>query len=111
MPHDSVPQIENHIAVVAPAETPNAVEERKINEIVTELGQLQQDGQAITEATVDSLLAKAQRELALEKEQRRATDPDKLLAESENELDMSFKDRVFAAINKFKKVRIAVGNQ
>lgn len=86
---------------------PVTVEERKIQEIVAVLDERQENGQSITDATVDSLLAKAQREIALEKQQRNATDPSRLLAESESELDRNFKDRVFAAINKFKKVRIA----
>lgn len=85
-----------------------STEEQKIQEIVAELGERQENGQSITDATVDSLLAKAQRELAVEKQVRSATDANRLLAESETELNRSFKDRVFAAISKFKKVRIAV---
>ncbi|HLN96593.1 MAG TPA: hypothetical protein VK183_13250 [Flavobacterium sp.] len=98
------------------SETPTApvvvptVEERKIQEIVAELDQRQQHGKAITDATVDSLLANAQREIALEKQQRSGTDPTRLLAESEIELNRSFKERVFTAINKFRKVRIAVSS-
>ncbi|UMY66924.1 MULTISPECIES: hypothetical protein [unclassified Flavobacterium] len=98
------------------SETPSApaaaatVEERKIQEIVAELDQRQQHGKAITDATVDSLLANAQREIALEKQQRSGTDPTRLLAESEIELNRSFKERVFTAINKFRKVRIAVSS-
>jgi|GEM_PF-2367560 len=85
-----------------------STEEQKIQEIVAELGERQESGQSITDATVDSLLAKAQRELVVEKQVRSATDANRLLAESETELNRSFKDRVFAAISKFKKVRIAV---
>ncbi len=98
------------------SETPSApvvvptVEEQKIQEIVAELDQRQQNGKAITDATVDSLLANAQREIALEKQQRSGTDPTRLLAESEIELNRSFKERVFTAINKFRKVRIAVSS-
>lgn len=103
-PDDAMAQID------VPLPIPQA-EERKIAEIVTTLDQLQQGGQTITEATVDSLLARAQRELALEKQQRQRTSPDNLLAEAETELDRSFKDRVFTAISKFKKVRVAFGNK
>lgn len=86
------------------------LEDHKINTILDQLDQLQQSGQSITEATVDSLLARAQRELALEKQQAGGTDALRLLAETEKERDRSFKERVFAAISKFRKVRIATGN-
>lgn len=98
---------------IAATDTPSVAqnEAQKIQEIVAALDQIQDDGQAITEATVDSLLAKAQRELALEKQQRGRTDPNALLADAEAEVDMSFKDRVFTAISKFRKVRVAFGNK
>lgn len=78
-----------------------AIEEEKVTEIVLHLETLQNSGKEITEAMVDSLLIEAQRELVLERTFKGSTgkvDGMALLKEVENDLDKSFRDKVFEAL-------------
>lgn len=78
-----------------------AIEDKKVTEVVSHLETLQSLGKEITEAMVDSLLIQAQRELALERTFNEPTgkvDAMALLNEVENELDKSFRDKVFEAL-------------
>ena len=92
----------------------DTIEEEKVTEIVSHLETLQSSGKEITEAMVDSLLIQAQRELALE---RAFNDPGKvdamaLLNEVENELDKSFRDKIFEALEDgFIVIKTAVADR
>lgn len=85
--------------------TVDSLENRKVAQIMNKLSELNADGTEITDATVDSLLMIAQRELAMEKKSlytNQFSNTDlmamELLSEVENELDKSFKDKIFDAL-------------
>lgn len=90
-------------------------EKEKVTEVVSYLETLQNSGKEITEAMVDSLLIQAQRELALERTFNDPTgkvDALALLNEVENELDKSFRDKVFEALQDgFIVVKTAVADR
>ncbi len=88
-----------------------SAEDQKIGEILASLEKIQHNGQDITEATIDSLLDSARRDLVAERQFKTGTDPYALLSEAESELDQSFKDRVFAAISRFRKIKLALGDK
>lgn len=91
-----------------------SVENRKVDEIVAKLKEMQQDG-AVTDAQVNALLLAAQKELDNERILNKQTDSLKamaLLLEVETELDQSFKEKVFEALKEgFVKVRTAVAER
>ena len=90
-------------------------EEKKVTKVVSYLETLQSSGKEITEAMVDSLLIQAQRELALERTFKDSTgkvDAMALLNEVENELDKSFRDKIFEALQDgFIVVKTAVADR
>lgn len=86
----------------------------KINELVAQLEAMESGKEAATDAEVDSLLRKAQQELLADKEFRSeaVVNPSDLLAGVEEELDESFRDRVFEKLKQgFIKVRTAVADR
>lgn len=105
-----IPEISNSVVVaqeiekeIEIPEEPEVVtiEDKKVTEVVSYLEALQSSGKEITEAMVDSLLIQAQRELALERTFKDSTgkvDAMALLNEVEEELDKSFKDKLFKAL-------------
>ncbi len=90
-------------------------EDKKVTKVVSYLETLQNSGKEITEAMVDSLLIQAQRELALERTFKDSTgkvDAMALLNEVENELDKSFRDKIFEALQDgFIVVKTAVADR
>lgn len=88
--------------------------EEKINEVIEQVQFLENNNDAITNAEVDSLLRKAQRELLADKifMENHKVDAMALLIEVENELDQSFRDQIFEKLkSKFIKVRTAVADR
>src|SRR5690606_24843795 len=90
-------------------------EDKKVTKVVSYLETLQNSGKESTEAMVDSLLIQAQRELALERTFKDSTgkvDAMALLNEVENELDKSFRDKIFEALQDgFIVVKTAVADR
>lgn len=94
-------------------------EDSKVNEIVNTLALMQKQGTEITDAMVDSMLIKAQRELANERRNAMMANNTSvdamaqvLLEEVEHDLDRSFKDKVFDALQaSFVKVKTAVAER
>ena len=94
-----------------------ASEERiqtKIAEIVTQVEGLEIQHNEVSDAEIDSLLRNAQRELLAENlfNNDRSVNAEALLADVENELDQSFRDRIFDALKDgYLKVRTAVADR
>ncbi|SFU49656.1 hypothetical protein SAMN05216480_10591 [Pustulibacterium marinum] len=92
------------------------LENKKVDEVVQKLTEMQTSGTEITDATIDSLLLKAQKELRKERvevllksESTTETLANMLLEEVEYDLDRSFKDKIFDALqNSIVKVKTAV---
>lgn len=92
----------------------NSIEEAKIAEIVAQAQQLQAQNNVVTDAEIDSLLASAQTAIARERalDRTQMTTAEALLLEVEEELDQSFRDKVFEALKEgFVKVKTAVAER
>lgn len=91
-------------------EKPTTEFQLKANEIAATLEKMQHSGTAITETMLDSMIRSAHMQIVAERmalSQQKA-DPTQLLSEAEKELDKSFKERIFGAIQ--GKIRIALGS-
>lgn len=84
----------------------------KIDEVVAQVGNLQNENSGITAADVEILLQQAQRDIANQRLLNQATttiDPASLLNDVETELERGFRDKVFDALGEgFNKIRTAV---
>ncbi|KZS39069.1 hypothetical protein AWE51_10945 [Aquimarina aggregata] len=82
----------------------------KVATVVAQIKDLEKNNIKVTDAEIDQLLMNAQREIATSKIiKSSAVSASALLQDVENELDESFKQRVFDALKKgFQKVRTAV---
>jgi len=82
----------------------------KIANVIAQIEDLEENNIQVTDAEIDKLLMEAQREIATSKIIKSSTvSASALLQDVENELDESFKQRVFDALKKgFQKVRTAV---
>ncbi|MEX0273172.1 MAG: hypothetical protein AB3N16_02225 [Flavobacteriaceae bacterium] len=88
----------------------NAID-RKIGELVAQVGALEALDTEITDAEIDSLLRLAQRQILAERalHKKGTVDAMALLAEVEDELDRSYRDQLFEKLKEgFFKVRTAV---
>ena len=86
----------------------------KILELVVTADLLEQDTDTLTNAEVDSLLRSAQEEILREKvfDQNGSVDAIALLNDVENELDQSFRNKIFESLKEgFLKVRTAIANR
>ncbi|MGF1559976.1 MAG: hypothetical protein ACFCUL_12880 [Flavobacteriaceae bacterium] len=97
---------------------PNTASEELLNtkilEIVAQVDLLERDNDALTDAEVDSLLRRAQQEILNEKLylDNPRVDAMALLSDVEEELDQSFRDRIFESLKTgFVKVRTAVADR
>ncbi|MDT0559043.1 hypothetical protein RM697_10310 [Ichthyenterobacterium sp. W332] len=90
-------------------------EEQKFKEVMAEIKTLHNDGSAVTNREIDSLLTLAQKELfkdKLFKENSKTVDADALLEGVETELEQSFRTRVFKAIkSNYETVKTAVAER
>lgn len=102
------PVQENSIAIV-----PTEVLDAKIAEVIAKVDAIEEDGY-VSDAEVDSLLLKAQREILTEKlfNSDNSVNAMALLSEVEEELDQSFRDQIFESLKTgFLKVRTAVADR
>jgi hypothetical protein len=76
-------------------------EEQKIKDVVAQVQTLKSENKTVTSADIDALLIEAQKEIALNRlynETHGTVDANALLQDVENELDQSFRSKVFEAI-------------
>ncbi len=86
----------------------------KIAEVVAQVNLLEQGDGELTDAEVDSLIRRAQREILTDKifRQDKTVDAMALLTEVEDELDQTFRDQIFEKLKAgFIKVRTAVADR
>lgn len=79
----------------------STLENQKVQELVAQIKGLQQNGQTVTESEIDSLLKKAQKEILsnqLYNETIRTVDANALLQDVEEDLQQSFRSKVFEAL-------------
>ncbi|TDI81456.1 MAG: hypothetical protein E2O83_00890 [Bacteroidetes bacterium] len=86
--------------------------DNKVKEVITAIEQIKKDKNMITADDIDALLKIAQRDISdnrILNSNDRKVDATALLIDVENELERSFRDRVFEALgNGFNKIRTAV---
>lgn len=86
--------------------------DNKVKEVIMAIEQIKKDKNMITADDIDALLNKAQRDISdnrILNSNDRKVDATALLIDVENELERSFRDRVFEALgNGFNKIRTAV---
>lgn len=89
--------------------------EQKVDEVVAQIQKLKEEKSAVTDAEIDALLQQAQKELTSKRlidASTKTVDADLLLMQVEKDLDRSFRNRVFEALNSsYKKVRTAVAER
>ncbi|WP_416444418.1 hypothetical protein ACH3O9_03435 [Leeuwenhoekiella sp. A16] len=87
----------------------------KVNELLQKYNALEEQNTAVTDAEIDALLKQAEEEIYKERiydEQTRKVDANALLMDVEQELDRSFRDKVFEALKDgFYKAREAVADR
>jgi hypothetical protein len=92
-----------------------AFEDQKVNAVVAEIRAMQERNDSITEKEIDALLNAAQKEITLNKLYNEATktvDADALLRSVEDDLDHSFRDRVFKLLQSgYEEVKTAVADR
>ncbi|TYA74855.1 hypothetical protein [Seonamhaeicola marinus] len=90
-------------------------EEEKIQEVVAKVNNLKEQNKKVTEAEIEALLKQAQQEIAFKKlydESTGIVDANALLQDVEEELDQSFRNRVFEALKKsYGTVKTAVATR
>ncbi|MEP5339230.1 MAG: hypothetical protein ABJL44_16170 [Algibacter sp.] len=97
--------------------TPSALtfEEQKIQEVAAQINALDESKNLVTDQSIEALLQKAQREIALEKlynDSTRIVDAKLLLESVEQDLDESFRNKVFEALKaNYNKVKTAVAQR
>ncbi len=93
----------------------SSFEEQKIQDIVAQVHVLKEAKTEVTDADIDALLLQAQQEIRLHKilnETSGVVDANALLQDVEEELDQSFRDKVFKAIkSSFNSVKTAVAQR
>lgn len=90
-------------------------EEQKAKEVVAQIKALQQQKETITDAEIDTLLKAAQKEIELEKLYNEATnkvDANALLQSVEDDLERSFRKRVFEMLSSgYQELKTAVAER
>lgn len=114
-------QLEEAVAVVPKEkikETPKktlSFEEQKANEVVAKIKAIQKQSTEVTEDEINALLAQAQKEIRQKKLYDDATkkvDANALLQSVENDLEKSFRDRVFEMLgNSYQNIKTAVAER
>ena len=107
----------------APVDTPQAekvaenltFEEQKINEVVAQINALKEKQETVTEEEIDALLDAAQKEISGKKIYNASTktvDAEALLQDVEDDLERSFRERVFEKLKVgYKNVKTAVAER
>ncbi len=92
-----------------------AIEEQKIQEVIAQINDLKDANNQVTEQEIDALLASAQKEIKLKRlynESTKKVDALALLQDVEEELDQSFRTKVFKALKEsFITVKTAVAQR
>ena len=90
-------------------------EEQKIQDVVAQVKELKNTNNEVTDADIDALLLEAQKEIKLNRlynEYTGVVDANALLQDVEEELDLSFRSKVFEAIkSSYNSVKTAVANR
>lgn len=90
-------------------------EAQKIQEVVTKVQLLKDSNQEVSDAVIDALLLEAQQEIRLKQlynETSGVVDANMLLQDVENDLDQSFRSKVFEAIKaSYNSVKTAVAQR
>ncbi len=90
-------------------------EDQKIQDVVAQIRKLNAKGQAVSDAEIDSLLKKAQKEILNNKlynEHTRTVDANALLQDVEADLQQSFRSKVFEALQSgYESVKTAVAER
>ena len=90
-------------------------ETQKAQEVVAEILKLQQENASVSDAEIDALLKAAQKEITRQKifdESRNTVDADALLQSVEDDLDASFRQRVFDMLKSgYKEVKTALAER
>ncbi len=93
---------------------PDKIIDIKIAEVLAKITSMEENAKALSDAEVDSLLLRAQKELFADQlfKQDEKVDAMALLANVEDELDQSFRDQIFDKLKTgFLKVRTAVAQR
>ena len=90
-------------------------EDQKVKDVVAQIQKLQQENKAVSTEEIDALLAAAQKEITRQKLYNEATnivDANALLQSVENDLEQSFRAKVFDAIKSgYESVKTAVAER
>lgn len=121
------PQLEKNIKIVAQVEDDKIedaikppmnqtdLENHKISEIVAHIQKLSSQGETVTDATIETLLQKAQMEIANEavlNQSFASVNAQSLLQDVESDLQKSFRNKVFDALkNSYEIVKTAVAER
>lgn len=90
-------------------------ESQKVNEVVAQIQKLEQENNEVTMQEIDALLKAAQKEITMQKlynEVTKTVDANALLQSVEDDLDLSFRNKVFSAIKSgYETVKTAVAER
>jgi len=90
-------------------------ESKKVNEVVAQIQKLQQENNEVTSQEIDALLEAAQKEITMRKLYNEATnvvDAKALLQSVEDDLDLSFRNKVFSALKSgYETIKTAVAER
>lgn len=90
-------------------------EDKKVSEIVAHINEIKSQGQTVTDADIEALLLKAQKEITFQsvlKESTMTVDANSLLQDVESELQQSFRNKIFEALkNSYETIKTAVAER
>lgn len=91
------------------------LEDQKVSEIVAQINDLKGNGHTVTDADIDALLLKAQKEInyqSIMNETTLTVDANALLQDVETDLQESFRNKIFEALkNSYETVKTAVAER
>lgn len=96
------------------AEIENSILNNKIEELVAKVSKQEKDGETVSNAEVDALLAEAARQLSTERKfySHGKVDANELLADVEADIDESFREEIFKLLKEgFIKAKTAVATR
>ncbi len=101
--------------LIKPKASKLTFENQKINEVVAEIQKLKEEGNIVTEEEIDKLLKQAEKEILKNRifnESTKTVDADALLRDVEDDLEQSFRTKVFEALkSSYKTVKTAVAQR
>lgn len=103
------------VSSIIPESTMETLENRKVTEIVAHIEDLKSKGQPVTDADIEVLLTKAQRDINYQSaigEANYTVDANALLRDVEIDLQESFRNKIFEALkNSYETIRTAVAER